>query len=346
MIQNRPVLKTSIPCPGSRNQVESVPGLVVVAFEGMGTFLSKIILVGVGLLGGSLGLAVKKRKLAEFVIGVDSNPERLEEALRVGAIDRSANSLAEAFELLDSLPSQNERNAISEKPIRSGKYGPKERFTDLLLVCTPVGAVANVILEAAQVAEGRRLLITDVGSTKYKIARKLDKQLPSHVRYIGSHPIAGSEKSGPKHAEADLFVGRLTVLTPLGEEMLAETTLLEHFWNLLGSSVIQIPPKQHDSILARTSHFPHLLAMLMLQMLKIGDHIMVGPGFRSTTRLAGSDPALWTDVFMSNKEAVCEAIDTMQKRLESFRRLLEEDDQPEILKQLTRSKKQRDALEK
>jgi len=287
----------------------------------MGIFLSKIIIVGVGLLGGSLGQALKKRKLAESVIGVDSNPQCLKEAVRLGAIDKGVTSLAEALEFND-------------------------HSRELLVVCTPVGSIAEVILEAAQIAGERPLLVTDVGSTKHEIARKLEKQLPANVRYVGSHPIAGSEKSGPQHASADLFAGRLTILTPINEETVPETAFLEHFWNLLGSSVIQIPPKQHDAILARTSHFPHLAASLLLQTLKTGDPIMVGPGFRSTTRLASGDPTLWTDVFLSNKEAVLDAIEAMQKQLESFRRMLDTDNRPGILKLLTHSKKQRDALEK
>ena len=278
------------------------------------------------MLGGSLGLALKKRKLAEIVIGVDSNPKCLEEALRLGAIDQGLADLAEITRFFGS-------------PIQ-------ERFSELLIVCTPVGSIAEVILQAAKIAGEHRLLITDVGSTKQEIVGKLDKQLPPQVRYVGSHPIAGSEKTGPKHANADLFAGHLTVLTPSSEETVVEAAFLEHFWNLLGSSVIQIPPQQHDSILARTSHFPHLVSSLLLATLKIGDPIMVGPGFRSATRLAAGDPELWTDVFLSNKEAVSETITAMQKQLESFRRMLDADNNVEILKLLTQLKKQRDALEK
>jgi len=284
------------------------------------------------LLGGSLGLALKKRKLAENIIGVDSNPKCLKEALRLGAIDQGVTALSEIRRFPGS-------PAKADHP-------EKKHFSELLIVCTPVGSITEVILEAVEIVGERRLLITDVGSTKLEIAQKLDKQLPPQVRYIGSHPIAGSEKSGPQHATADLFAGRLTVLTPTNEEAIAETAFLEHFWNLLGSTVIQIPPKQHDSILARTSHFPHLISSLLLQTLKIGDPMLVGPGFRSATRLASGDPGLWTDVFLSNKEAVSDAIDAMQKQLNSFRRMLDDDNRTEILKLLTHSKKQRDALEK
>ena len=302
----------------------------------MGMLLSKIIIVGAGLLGGSLGLALKKRQLAELVIGVDSNPKSLEEALRLGVIDRSAAHLTEAFEFLD----------FPVEADHAEKKRPKERFSELLVVCTPVGFITDLILEAAAIAGERRLLITDVGSTKQEIARKLDKQLPPQVRYVGSHPIAGSEKSGSVNANADLFVGRLTILTPTGEETVVETAFLEHFWNLLGSTVIQIPPKQHDSILARTSHFPHLISSLLLQTLKIGDSVMVGPGFRSATRLAAGDPALWTDIFFSNQEAVFDVIEAMQKQLESVRRMLDGGNRTGMLKLLTHSKRQRDALEK
>ena len=302
----------------------------------MGTFFSKIIIAGVGLLGGSLGLALKKRKLAELIIGFDWNPKNLKEALRLGMIDRAVGDLAEAFKFFD----------FSAEVDHSEKKRSTERFSELLVVCTPVGSVADVIIEAASIAGERRLLVTDVGSTKQEIARKLDKQLPPQVRYVGSHPIAGSEKSGPANANADLFAGHLTILTPTSEETVAETAFLEHFWNLLGSTVIQIPPKQHDSILARTSHFPHLISSLLVQMLKTGDPIMVGPGFRSATRLAAGDPQLWTDIFFSNKDAVADTIGAMQKQLESVRRMLDDNNRSGILKLLTQSKKQRDTLEK
>ena len=302
----------------------------------MGRFISKIIIVGVGLIGGSIGLALKKRKLAKTVIGVDQFGDGLDSALRIGAIDRACADLEDALKLVvDSTETKPEY----EKPKQT-------RPSELLIVCTPVGDVASIILHAAEIVGDSPLLITDVGSTKHDIQLLLLEKLPINVRYIGSHPIAGSEKSGSRFADPELFAKKLTVLTPTDNSATHDIAFLEHFWNLLGSSVVQIPAKQHDSILARTSHLPHLISAMLVKSLTIGDHIMIGSGFRSTTRLASGDPTVWADVFVSNKDAIFEAITSFEKQLGQFRELLSDGNYEGIKNLLEKTKKHRDALEK
>ena len=305
----------------------------------MGRFISRVIIVGVGLIGGSVGLALKKRELANNVIGVDSSGNCLDSALRIGAIDRVAVDLEDALgSISDSIDYESEGEIY--------RKSSRKHLSKLLVICTPVGNVTQTILKAVELIGDRPLLVTDVGSTKHDIQISLHEKLPKNVRYIGSHPIAGSEKSGPQFADADLFAGKLTVLTPTEKCATNDIAFLEHFWNLLGSSVVQIPAKRHDSILARTSHLPHLISSLLVKSLTIGDHIMVGSGFRSTTRLASGDPTVWADVFLSNKDAILEAITGFEKQLDQFRTLLSDDNHEGIKNLLGRIKKHRDALEK
>lgn len=309
----------------------------------MGVFVSKIIVVGVGLIGGSLACAAKKRNIAETVIGVDSSPEHLRLAEQRGIIDRSYTNLADALEFAFEPRALPE---VEEKP------GDTKSTEVLLVICTPVGTVAKTIIEAVEYAGDRSLLITDVGSTKHSITWQIRGKLPKNVRYLGSHPISGSEKSGPQNADADLFVGRLTVLTPLEEEEpvaisgITDVGFLEQFWNLLGSSVIQIPPGQHDSILAKTSHLPHLLSVMLVQSLSVDEHYLVGPGFRDMSRLASGNPALWTDIFANNKDAILDTIQIIERLLADFHTLLEEDRYSEIFQLLENVKNRRDSLEK
>ncbi len=295
----------------------------------MGTFISRVIIIGLGLIGGSLGLALKKRGLAQSVLGVDSNAMHLETALRIGAIDEGATDPAFFFDRADA-----------EYPTSFS------RSRELVVVCTPVGSVAATILDVAESTGERPILITDVGSTKRMIQTTLREKLPAHVRYVGSHPIAGSEKSGPQFADSELFAGKLTVLTPHEKDGPADVAFLEHFWNALGSSVIQIPPEQHDAILARTSHLPHLLSILMMRSLQVGDHFLAGTGFRGVTRLASGDPTVWADIFLSNREACFDALQRLEKQLELFRKLLEIGDWQGLFDFLNQAKKQRDALER
>lgn len=313
----------------------------------MSTFISRIIIIGIGLIGGSLALALKKRRLAQLIIGVDAQPDCLRKASDLGIVDRCATDIKEAFEIFHSY---SEFEDLDFNRSRERPFSQSGCYSDLVVVCTPVGSIVDQILTATQIIENDTvffdspLLFTDVGSTKYEIAKNLQGKLSPHIKYVGSHPIAGSEKSGAEHADAELFAGHLTLLTPIDGDHIAEVLFLEKFWTQLGCSVIQIPPHSHDLILARTSHFPHLLSFLVLQLLKTGDHLAVGSGFRSFSRLAASDPTLWTDVFLSNRDAVSHAIDDMQHQLDLFRRYLEEEDRSSILYLLNHSKEIRDFL--
>ena len=194
---------------------------------------SHLIIVGIGLLGSSIGLAVKKRGLAETVIGIDQCRKTLDIAQQRKAVDVVAAELDILTEINDGLA----------------------------IICTPV---RSIVRNAERIAAISNLLISDVGSTKANICDALDRQ---GLRFIGAHPIAGSEKSGPEFGNADLFQDRLTVLTPTASSRAEDIERLQCFWESLGSRVLQLAPEQHDAILAKTSHLPHAAAAALASII-------------------------------------------------------------------------------
>src|SRR5205085_2898596 len=199
--------------------------------------LNVLTIVGVGLIGGSIGLAARKRGIARRIRGVGRRGGTLDRAAARGAVDETF------FDLKDAVPG-----------------------SDLVIFCTPVDRIAEQVLEAASGCSVGTLL-TDAGSTKSRIVRDIDKRLPRSVRFVGSHPLAGSEKRGPESAEADLFEGRWTLVTPTAATDLDALERVEAFWHALGSRTKRMTPEEHDQALAITSHLPHLVAAALAGVL-------------------------------------------------------------------------------
>ncbi len=276
--------------------------------------IETLTVVGVGLLGGSLGLAARQRGLARRVVGVGRQRESLERARVRGALD------AWSLEL---------------------EAGVRE--ADVVVFCTPVDQIARQALAAAAVCPSGALL-TDVGSTKAAIVRAVDGRLPDGVAFVGSHPLAGSEKRGADHADACLFEGRLTVITPAPHTELAAVERTCEFWRALGSRVRLMGPEDHDRALALTSHLPHLLASALAGILPPELHDLTATGFRDTTRVAAGDPSLWTAIFAHNRAAVLDTLRLFGARLDEFRAALEAGDMAAVDNLLAQAKRVRDAL--
>jgi prephenate dehydrogenase len=276
--------------------------------------LDTLAIVGVGLIGGSLGLAVRRRGLARRVLGVGRQQASLDQAAARGAID-------EGF--LDPLQAA--------------------RHADLIIFCTPVDGIAE---QALAVASGcaPNTLLTDAGSTKAEIVRRLEGSLPPGIAFVGGHPLAGSEKRGPEHADADLFQDRVTVLTRTACTDAAALERVAAFWQAVGSRVRVMTPEEHDEALARTSHLPHLVAAALAGMLPPELHELTATGFRDTTRIAAGDPALWTGIFVQNAGAVLGALQQLETRLTRFRAALEAGGAAALSQLLTQGKEVRDAL--
>lgn len=257
----------------------------------------KIAVLGVGLIGGSIGLAARRRLEAE-VVGCGRSPERLARAVELGAIDRGAGSLAEACEV-----------------------------ADLVFCCGPVAALPEQAREALAAA-GPDAVVTDVGSTKGELVAALG----ADERFIGGHPLAGAETVGVENAREDLFEGARWYLTPTERSSGLLYDRLQRALAALGARPQAIDPQGHDRLMATISHLPHVLADVLAA--EAADSLTqnserlpdVGPSFRDMTRVAGSNPPVWADIFATNREAVADSVDSVGERLREAARLIREGD--------------------
>jgi prephenate dehydrogenase len=277
--------------------------------------LGQLVIVGVGLMGGSIGLAARQRGVASRVVGVGRDERNLARARALGAIDDGTTDLP---------------SAVAQ--------------ADLVVVCTPVDRVAADVLAVAE-STPQHCLITDVGSTKVQILQALQAQLqPTGPQFIGSHPLAGSEKRGAAHAKADLLDGRLVVVTPTPNDDTEAIAFIELFWQNLGASVMRMDPHEHDRALARTSHLPHAVASALAAVTPVGWLGLSAGGFRDTTRVAAGDPDLWAAIFSSNRDELRSSLNAVQERLNELTQRLEHNDHAGIVRWLAEGKKVRDAL--
>ncbi len=280
---------------------------------------NSVAIVGVGLIGGSVGLAIRKRNPAAKVIGTGSSSRTLETAERLGAV-----------------------TAVVDKPQAAVAEA------DLVLVCTPVGLIVEQVRELAPHCRSGAL-ITDVGSTKLDIVTQLElfasePAWPRDVRFVGSHPIAGNEKRGPQHANADLFVDRTTVITPTDSTRPDDCESLRAFWASLGAKVVLMPAAEHDRALAVTSHLPHLVAAAIAGVTPEEYLTLTAGGWQDTTRIAAGDPLLWRQILLSNRANVLAAVDRFEQLLANWRTALESQDATELERLLTEAKRIRDAV--
>jgi prephenate dehydrogenase len=275
--------------------------------------IDTLTIVGVGLIGGSIGLAARRRGVARQILGVGRHAASLNEALAVGAIDEASFDLSAVHR------------------------------AEVAVFCTPVDRIAEQVLAAAPGCAAGTLL-TDAGSTKSAIVRQIGNRLPPGVAFVGSHPLAGSEKRGPRHADADLFEGRLTVVTQAPDTDPAALERTAAFWRALGARVRVMNPEEHDQALALTSHLPHLLAAALAGVLPRSLYELTATGFRDTTRVAAGDPELWRAIFLHNRGALLEMMQLLGGRLAEFRAALERGDAASLDELLAQAKEVRDAL--
>ncbi len=274
----------------------------------------QITIVGVGLIGGSVGLAAKVRGVARRIVGVGREPRSLARAVELGAIHSGTCDLVEGV-----------------------------RHAGLIVVCTPVDQIAEIIVQAAQNCL-RGVIFTDGGSTKGSIVARVAGNLPEGIEFVPAHPLAGSEKSGPENAQSELFVKRTTVVTPIPTNSPAAIERVVQFWQALGSTVLMMSPDDHDRALAATSHLPHALAAALAGMTPIDLLSLTAGGFRDVTRIAAGDPRMWVPIFQANRESVLTALAAFTDRISDFRRMLEAGDGAGLVRWLTEAKQVRDAL--
>lgn len=272
-----------------------------------------VAIVGVGLIGGSIGLALRERQLARRIVGIGRRELTLQIAKDVGAIEESTTDL---------------RQGVAE--------------ANLIIVCTPVGLVVDHVRRAAEHAPSGAL-ITDVGSTKQQIVSELSDDLGREIRFVGSHPLAGSEKAGPAQAQGNLFSGRLVVVTPTAQTRREDIDCLVGFWESLGARVRQMPADEHDQALAATSHLPHLTAAALAAATPLENLPFVAGGWLDSTRIAAGDVDLWTQIFESNADNVIAALGRFEQKLAAFRAAIQHRNQSQLSELLSEGKQRRDA---
>jgi len=281
----------------------------------------KIALIGIGLIGGSIARDARKRGLARHIVAATRSAETAAKANELKLADHCGTDLAAAV-----------------------------KDADLVIVCTPVGACGTATKAiAASLKPG--CIISDVGSVKQAVIADMKPHIPAGVHFVPAHPVAGTEYSGPEAAILDLFQGRGCILTPLPGVDTAAADKLEAFWRALGSDVNRMDPAHHDRILAITSHLPHLIAYTIVGTADdLGGHLnsevlkYAAGGFRDFTRIAASDPTMWRDVFLNNKEAVLEVLQRFQEDLFYLQRAIRWDEGDKLFDLFTRTREIRRAL--
>ncbi len=264
-------------------------------------------------MGGSVGHAIRAAGFAGVRVGIGRRESSINTALKCDAIDEGT---------LD---------------IQAGVRGAQ-----LVVICTPIGHMEGMLRQMAP-ALGRGAYVTDVGSTKASIVRMAQRLLPAKVKFVGSHPIAGSEKTGVEFARADLFHRALCIVTPTAKTSPAALRWMQGFWEALGATTAVMDPKRHDLMLARVSHLPHAVATALVNLAnKDGAIDVAGPGFADVTRVASGDPAMWTDILRTNRTAMIRAVDRLVTELQRLRQRLDDDDATALQAWLAAGKNARD----
>jgi prephenate dehydrogenase len=255
--------------------------------------LQKLTLIGVGLLGGSIGLAAKQRDVAGRVCGLVRREESIAECLAAGVVDEATLDVAEAV-----------------------------ADADLIILCTPVGRMGE-LAAALKPHLAADAIVTDVGSVKSSVVAAVELVLS---RFVGSHPLCGSEKAGVAHASGNLFEGAVCAVTPTEASAANDVAVVTEFWEALGSRVVNLTATDHDAIVARTSHLPHVLASALVNAVltspRAGESDFLGTGFRDTTRLASGEAGMWRDIALDNAEAIAAAVEDLQNELSQLRSAL------------------------
>jgi len=273
-----------------------------------------VAVVGTGLIGGSIGRCLLSRGLAGRVVGIGRSEATLREARKLGAV--TDTSLDVAAGVADA---------------------------DLVVVATGVASIPE-ILEAVDAAARPGTLLTDAGSTKARIAAAWARKKRRRARFVPAHPIAGSHRRGPAAADERLFEGRITVLTPAASTPRADVEAVGGFWASLGSTVFVTTPKEHDRILATTSHAPHVLASAIAATTKGTEWRFTAGGWRDTTRIASGDPELWADILLDNAANVGSALARVATYTERLLAAIEKGDRGRLVSLLGKGKEARDAV--
>jgi len=271
---------------------------------------NKVAIIGTGLIGGSMALDIKKKRLAHQIIGVSRHKNTLIRAIKGRVIDKGSQHLS----------------------VIQG--------ADLVVLATPVNTILNLAATISQFIK-KDCIVTDVGSTKQAIVSKLSKIFPN---YVGSHPLAGSEKRGLTNAQADIFKDSLCILTPTKNTPPKVLKRIKDLWNQLGARVVVMNPDTHDRILSFVSHLPHSIAFSLISTVPDKYLKFAANGLKDTTRIALSDSRLWVDIFLSNRKNMLESIQSFQDKLSAVKSAIHKRNEKALIRILKKAKGKREVL--
>ena len=275
----------------------------------------RIALIGFGLIGGSIARAAREQGLAKEIVTTARSAASRARVVELGVVDRVVETNAEAV-----------------------------KGADLVILCIPVGACGAV---AAEIAPHLKpgAIVSDVGSVKAAIVKDMAPYLPASVHFVPAHPVAGTENSGPDSGFAELFINRWCILTPPEGTDTNAVEKLRAFWSAIGAKVEIMTPEHHDLVLAITSHLPHLIAYTIVgtadELAQVTSSEVIkfsAGGFRDFTRIAASDPTMWRDVFLANKEAVLEMLGTFNEDLSKLTRAIRRGDGEALFEHFSRTR--------
>jgi prephenate dehydrogenase len=253
----------------------------------------KVAIVGVGLMGGSIGLCIKKRGLADVVIGIGRSRERLLTAKERGAVDEITEDLRRVED------------------------------ADLVFLATPILSIIEIGKKIAEWVDSS--IVTDVGSTKREIVEALTPIIP---RFVGTHPMAGSHKSGPESASPSLFDGSVTVITPVETTEISAKSKIEALWREMGTDVAELSPEEHDRLVAISSHIPHILSFCLVNLAEREKEIepVLSTGFCDMARLSLSEPSMWKDIALSNRDNILRGLGEIKGIIDEWQGLIKKED--------------------
>ncbi len=278
------------------------------------SLFKRVTIIGLGLIGGSLGLAIREKHLAGEIVGVSRRRSTIRRARALRVVDRATLDLRKGV-----------------------------RDSDFIIVAAPVLKIIDILTSISRYLK-KGAIITDVGSTKNVIVRDIEQVLSDGVDFIGGHPLAGSELSGVTYSDKDLFKGAYCILTKTPRTNAGALTKVGKFWTKLGMKTEIMSPERHDRVISRLSHLPHAAAVAVSNTCGKRELDLAAGGFKDVTRIASGSPWLWRDIFVTNRDNIARDIKVFKKELLKIEKALKGNNSRELLKLLKRAKAVRDAI--
>lgn len=271
---------------------------------------NKVVIFGTGLIGGSLGLALKRKHLVARITGLSRHKKNARKALKIGSIDRIGSSI----------------DAVHD--------------ADLVILASPIDSIIDIALKIAKRLK-KDCVVIDVGSTKENIVTNLGALIPN---FVGCHPLAGSEKRGVSNARGNIFTGSICIITPTAETNKNTLRKIKLLWRKLGAQVVILTPKKHDQILAFTSHLPHAVAFSLMGSIPDKFLKLSSGGLKDTTRISDSNALLWSEIFLSNRKNLLASVSSFQVKLAALKFALKNKDMKRLRQILSAARKKREQL--